>query len=107
EPRRASNVGSRHRRRYKEEGACWQLRQGRAQNRGGLVVRARLERRRYPIRKKATNEEFRELKIELEWKAHGNAMEIGFVAFSVVDVDQRGAHRGDSRTLRSSVPGIG
>jgi len=33
-------------------------------NRGGLVVRARLDRRRYPTGKKISKKEFRELKIE-------------------------------------------
>lgn len=37
---------------------------GNTTNRGGLVVRARLDRRRYAIGKKVTNKEFRELKIE-------------------------------------------
>jgi Rhodopirellula transposase DDE domain len=35
-------------------------------NRGGLVVRARLDRRRYPIGKKVSAEELRELNIERE-----------------------------------------
>jgi hypothetical protein len=34
-------------------------------NRGGLVVRARLDRRRYPIGKKVSKKEFRELNITL------------------------------------------
>ena len=39
---------------------------GNTTNRGGLIVRARLDRRRYAIGKKVTNKEFRELKIELD-----------------------------------------
>jgi hypothetical protein len=37
---------------------------GNTTNRGGLVVRARLDRRRYPIGKKISKKELRELKIE-------------------------------------------
>ncbi len=37
---------------------------GNTTNRGGLVVRARLDRRRYPIGKKVSKQELRELKIE-------------------------------------------
>jgi predicted Mrr-cat superfamily restriction endonuclease len=35
-------------------------------NRGGLVVRARLDRRRYATGKKVSDKEFRELEIETE-----------------------------------------
>lgn len=44
---------------------------GNTTNRGGLVVRARLDRRRYAIGKKVTNKEFRELKIEID-NFHGD-----------------------------------
>lgn len=44
---------------------------GNTTNRGGLVVRARLDRRRYAIGKKVTNKEFRELKIDLD-NFHGD-----------------------------------
>jgi len=40
-------------------------------NRGGLVVRARLDRRRYPTGKKVSKKELRELKIERD-KFHGD-----------------------------------
>jgi hypothetical protein len=39
---------------------------GNTTNRGGLVVRARLDRRRYATGKKVTNKEFRELNIETD-----------------------------------------
>jgi transposase len=39
---------------------------GNTTNRGGLVVRARLDRRRYPIGKKISKKEMRELKIECD-----------------------------------------
>ena len=44
---------------------------GNTTNRGGLVVRARLDRRNYPIGKKVTAKELRELKIERD-KFHGD-----------------------------------
>lgn len=44
---------------------------GNTTNRGGLVVRARLDRRRYPIGKKVSAKELRELKIERD-EFHGD-----------------------------------
>ena len=41
-----------------------------ARNRGGLVVRVRLDRRRYPTGKKISKKELRELKVERE-EFHG------------------------------------
>ena len=43
---------------------------GNTTNRGGLVVRVRLDRRRYPTGKKISKKELRELKVERE-EAHG------------------------------------
>jgi hypothetical protein len=44
---------------------------GNTTNRGGLVVRARLDRRRYPIGKKISKKELRELKVERD-EFHGD-----------------------------------
>jgi len=41
---------------------------GNTTNRGGLVVRVRLDRRRYPTGKKISKKELRELKVECEEK---------------------------------------
>ena len=43
---------------------------GNTTNRGGLVVRVRLDRRRYPTGKKISKKELRELKVECE-EFHG------------------------------------
>ena len=43
---------------------------GNTTNRGGLVVRVRLDRRRYPTGKKISKKELRELKVERE-EFHG------------------------------------
>jgi Rhodopirellula transposase DDE domain len=43
---------------------------GNTTNRGGLVVRVRLDRRRYPTGKKIAKKELRELKVERE-EFHG------------------------------------
>lgn len=43
---------------------------GNTTNRGGLVVRVRLDRRRYPTGKKISKKELRELKVECE-ELHG------------------------------------
>ena len=43
---------------------------GNTTNRGGLVVRVRLDRRRYPTGKKISKKELRELKVERE-ECHG------------------------------------